>query len=94
MPLKEPKFKHNQTFLKLLGFGEHQKIVLSTLGCVRNSDIECEEKKFSSRCSVMMLNVLATSQELKILSMSLLAVIRGISSLRVQLILQSMTAQI
>ena len=52
MPLKEPKFKHNQTFLKLLGFGEHQKIVLSTLGCVRNSDVECEEKKFSSRCSV------------------------------------------
>lgn len=94
MPLKEPKFKHNQTFLKLLGFGEHQKIVLSTLGCVRNSDIECEEKKFSSRCSVNDVKCSGNITRAKILSMSLLAVIRGISSLRVQLILQSMTAQI
>lgn len=37
MPLKESKYKYNQTFVKLLG----SKIVVSTLGCVRNSDIVC-----------------------------------------------------
>lgn len=48
MPLKESKYKYNQTFVKLLG----SKIVVSTLGCVRNSDIVCDDDKYSERCSV------------------------------------------
>ena len=47
MPLKESKYKYNQTFVKLLG----SKIVVSTLGCVRNSDIVCDDDKYSERCS-------------------------------------------
>lgn len=46
MPLKEPKFKHNQTFLKLLGFGEHQKLFLVPWGVLEILILNVKKRSF------------------------------------------------
>lgn len=40
MPLKDVKYKHNQTIMKVYGFGDNKKIKLSTMNTLRNAGVE------------------------------------------------------
>ncbi len=51
MPLKEQKYKYNQTILKRFTNGENTKYKLITCKCLRNSGIEDEADK-GKRCTV------------------------------------------
>lgn len=52
MPLKDTKFKHNQTILKVYGFGENKKIKVITFDTLRTSGLEIEEECSSVRGTV------------------------------------------
>lgn len=51
MPLKEQKYKYNQTILKRFTNGENTKYKLITCKCLRNSGVEDETDK-GKRCTV------------------------------------------
>lgn len=52
MPLKDVKYKYNQTILKVFGYGEHKKIKVITMNCLRTAGIEDENEYFAVRGSV------------------------------------------
>lgn len=52
MPLKDVKYKHNQTILKVYGYADVKKIKVITLKSLRNSGIEDESNSSVARCSV------------------------------------------
>lgn len=43
MPLKEPKYKYNQTILKVFGYGENKKIKVINMNILRTSGVECDD---------------------------------------------------
>lgn len=43
MPLREPKFKYDQTTLKVSGCGDHRRIDVTYLRCLRTKGVEVEE---------------------------------------------------
>ena len=45
MPLKEQKYKYNQTILKVYGFGENRKIKLTTMNVLRASGVEDDSEQ-------------------------------------------------
>lgn len=51
LPLKDVKYKWNQTILKVYGCGESKKIKLVTMKYLRTSGIECKDNR-SQRCTV------------------------------------------
>ncbi len=51
MPLKEQKYKYNQTILKRFSNGENTKYKLITCKCLRNSGVEDDSDK-GKRCAV------------------------------------------
>lgn len=52
MPLKERKYKYNQTILKVLGTGEHKKIKLVTMNVLRTAGVEDDTEVYTERGSV------------------------------------------
>lgn len=40
MPLKDVKYKHNQTILKVFGYGDNKKIKVITMNTLRNAGVE------------------------------------------------------
>lgn len=52
MPLKDLKYKYNQTFLKIYGSGDNRKIKVISLRCLRNSGVEDPDEFYSERCTV------------------------------------------
>lgn len=52
MPLKERKYKYNQTILKVLGYGENKIIKLVTMNVLRTKGVEDDTEKRSERCMV------------------------------------------
>lgn len=45
MPLKEQKYKYNQTIMKVYGFGENRKIKLTTMNVLRTSGVEDDSEQ-------------------------------------------------
>jgi hypothetical protein len=52
MPLKDTKYKYNQTILKVYGSGENRQIKLITMGCLRTKGIEDFDGQRPERGSV------------------------------------------
>ncbi len=52
MPLKDVKYKYNQSIIKVFGYGENKKIKVITMNCLRTAGIEDESEIFSLRGSV------------------------------------------
>ncbi len=52
MALKEPKYKRNQTIVKLLGCGDNQKIKIITMHTLRNAGVEDENEYRAERGTV------------------------------------------
>ncbi len=52
MPFKDVKYKHNQTILKVFGYGEHKKIKVITMKTLRNSGVEDDSTPNYVRCTV------------------------------------------
>ncbi|MGN0542413.1 MAG: hypothetical protein ACI4JG_03095 [Acutalibacteraceae bacterium] len=52
MPLKEVKFKHNQTILKVFGYGDNKKIKVITMNTLRNAGVEDDGTPNYVRCTV------------------------------------------
>lgn len=52
MPLRDIKYKQNQTILSTLGYGDNMQIRLVTLNCLRTSGIEDEDKEFTPKGEV------------------------------------------
>ena len=52
MPLKEQKYKYNQTILKVFGTGANKKIKVITMNVLRTSGVEDENEKRSERGTV------------------------------------------
>ena len=50
--MRQPLYLQNQTFLKLVGCNDNYDIKVVTMRNVRNSGIECDDKKYSMRGSV------------------------------------------
>lgn len=52
MPLKDVKYKHNQSIVKVFGYGDNRKIKVITMKTLRNAGVEDENDKNYNRCSV------------------------------------------
>ena len=52
MPLKDVKYKYNQTIIKTYGYGENKKIKVITMNCLRTSGVEDDNELYSLRGSV------------------------------------------
>lgn len=52
MPLKDVKYKHNQTILKVYGYGDNKKIKVITMKTLRNEGVEDENDIGRMRCAV------------------------------------------
>ncbi len=52
MPLKDVKYKYNQTILKVYGYGDNKKIKVITMNCLRTSGIEDENEVRAVKGSV------------------------------------------
>jgi len=52
MPLKDVKYKYNQSIIKVFGYGENKKIKVITMNCLRTAGIEDENEIFALRGSV------------------------------------------
>ena len=52
MPLKDVKYKYNQSIIKVFGYGENKKIKVITMNCLRTFGIEDENEIFALRGSV------------------------------------------
>lgn len=48
MPLQDQKYKYDQSILKVYGYGEHKKIKVITMACLRTAGVEDEADKFRS----------------------------------------------
>lgn len=52
MPLKDVKYKYNQSIIKVFGYGENKKIKVITMNCLRTAGIEDDSEIFALRGSV------------------------------------------
>ena len=49
MPLKDVKYKYNQSIIKVFGYGENKKIKVITMNCLRTAGIEDDSEIFALR---------------------------------------------
>lgn len=52
MALKDVKYKHNQTILKVFGYGDNKKIKVITMNILRNAGVEDDSTPNYVRCTV------------------------------------------
>ena len=52
MPLKDKKYKYNQTILKIYGYGNNKRIKMINMGCLRTKGVEDPDEKRSERGTV------------------------------------------
>ena len=52
MPLRDRKFKNDQTILKLFGYGDSLKLKVVHMNVLRTSGVECDDDFRMERCSV------------------------------------------
>ncbi len=52
MPLKDVKYKYDQSIVKIFGFGDYKKIKVIRMNVLRNSGVEDDKENTNNRCCV------------------------------------------
>lgn len=93
MPLRDLKYKRDQTILKVYGYGENKKIKVIRMNLLRTAGVEDDEEYRAPKGAVMILRLKKIFIEPKKLFLTMLFVILGIGFSLARLTLKSTTGQ-
>ena len=93
MPLKDVKYKRDQTILKVYGYGDNKKIKVIRMNWLRTAGIEDDEEYRAPKGSINDFKLDENIQRAKNAILNTPFAILGTGSLLVRLTLRSMTEQ-